>query len=163
MQQSVSIIVLRSFVTSSKTFRLICSIVFLFGSNYLGLAICKNKVTAQLKTCIELHNTDVSLPRSLCSKKNPVEEQIVWTVLLKSRKEQTAWTDSNAFVLLSVLLQSRHMSYAVYVLLTGFGFLTFEHEDSVNLVVNEHFIQIAGKQVVLDSSCCGGRENHSDI
>jgi len=29
----------------------------------------------------------------------------------------------------------------------GFGFLTFESEDSVELVVNEHFIQINGKQV----------------
>jgi len=34
------------------------------------------------------------------------------------------------------------------MLLTGFGFLTFELEDSVDLVVNEHFIQICGKQVV---------------
>ena len=32
--------------------------------------------------------------------------------------------------------------------LTGFGFLTFELEDSVDLVVNEHFIKISGKQVV---------------
>jgi len=36
------------------------------------------------------------------------------------------------------------------VLLTGFGFLTFELEESVDLVVNEHFIKIAGKQVISD-------------
>jgi len=33
------------------------------------------------------------------------------------------------------------------VLWTGFGFLTFELEESVELVVNEHFIKISGKQV----------------
>ena len=36
----------------------------------------------------------------------------------------------------------------VCVLLTGFGFLTFDLENSVDLVVNEHFIQIGGKQVL---------------
>ena len=41
------------------------------------------------------------------------------------------------------------MGQVTDVLLTGFGFLTFELEDSVDLVVNEHFIQISGKQVVL--------------
>jgi len=35
------------------------------------------------------------------------------------------------------------------VLRTGFGFLTFELEDSVDRVVNEHFIQISGKQVAV--------------
>jgi len=33
------------------------------------------------------------------------------------------------------------------VLLTGFGFLTFELENSVDRVVSEHFMQISGKQV----------------
>ena len=43
---------------------------------------------------------------------------------------------------------NNNTSMTGYVLLTGFGFLTFELEDSVDLVVNEHFIQIGGKQVV---------------
>jgi len=34
-----------------------------------------------------------------------------------------------------------------YFCVTGFGFLTFELEDSVDLVVNQHFINISGKQV----------------
>jgi hypothetical protein len=34
-------------------------------------------------------------------------------------------------------------------LFSGFGFLTFETEDSVDMVVKEHFIQINGKQVRL--------------
>jgi len=57
-------------------------------------------------------------------------------------------------VFVCVNVQSRDMSWIICVLLPGFGFLTFELEDSVNRVVNERFIQISGKQVVF----LGGRE-----
>jgi len=62
-------------------------------------------------------------------------------------------TDLNTFmlfILLSVCAESIAASQGiVHMLLTGFGFLTFEQENSVDLVVNEHFIQIFGKQVVI--------------
>jgi len=61
-----------------------------------------------------------------------------------------------------------------YLLPVGFGFLTFESEDSVDRVVNERFIYISGKQVAymldallvvdgLHSYRRTGRENSNDI
>jgi len=61
----------------------------------------------------------------------------------------------NTWVFVCVSDCVEHMSLIICALLTGFGFLTFELEDSVNLVVNEHFIQISGKQVLLWDYRCG--------
>lgn len=39
------------------------------------------------------------------------------------------------------------MLFFVLNFILGFGFLTFESEDSVDQVCSEHFVQIGGKKV----------------
>lgn len=55
--------------------------------------------------------------------------------------------------LISSFITGRVHSHKLQTFGKGFGFLSFESEESINKVVAEHYVNINGKQVIIKLKC----------